>query len=111
MSTIILTYVSTLNLSELESLESIETAAGGIAPWAPRLQAALARQLAAAPPTAALQHIFIVCSVSAWVLQQGLCSAARGVCSHSSLSGNSCEPSHQALIMRLYLHNVNPVSW
>ena len=63
ISTIILTYVSTLNLCELES---IEAAAGGIAPWRPDCRLHWLDS-----PTAALQHIFIVCCVSARLLQHG----------------------------------------
>ena len=75
MSTIILsiTYLSTLNLCELES---IEAAAGGIAPWRPDCRLHWLDS-----PTAALQHIFIVCCVSARLLQHGALLAARGVCS------------------------------
>ena len=112
MSTIILsiTYLSTLNLCELErSMESIEAAAGGIAPWRPDCRLHWLDS-----PTAALQHIFIVCCVSARLLQHGAllcCTRCLQSRCHSSLSGNSCEPSHQAPIMRLYLYNVHPESW
>ena len=73
ISTIILTYVSTLNLCELES---IEAAAGDIAPWRPDCRLHWLDS-----PTAALHHIFIVCCVSARLLQHGALLAARSVCS------------------------------
>ena len=110
MSTIILTCVSTLNLCELESMESIKTAAGGIAPWRPDCRLHWLDS-----PTAALQHIFIVCCVSARLLQHGALLAARGVCSLAGI--RLCLATlvnlltNQAPIVRLYLHNVHPESW